>query len=138
MRRTLAQRGMTLIEVLVAITIVAILTGVALPKAAAIQESIELESGAQQLMRELNLAQVRAIKENRTVVFAFEGDTEYRVDTDAPRPLPGALRFGAAPSQIQFASFGPPPTGPAAVQLASPRGRTRSVMVNASGFVTLQ
>ena len=138
MRRTLAQRGMTLIEVMIVLSIVGIVVGMALPKAAAIQESMQLESGAQQLMRELNLAQVRAIKENRTVSFVFESDSVYRIGTGEARPLPGSLRFGSVPSPIQFASFGPPLSGPATIQIVSPKGRARSLALNSSGYVTLQ
>src|SRR5688500_16839456 len=112
MRRNSSRHGMTLIEVMLVVSIVGIVAGAALPKAAAILESMALESGAQQLIREMNLAQVRAIKENRTVVFGFASETEYQIGNDGPRPLPGSLRFGSVPAAIQFASFGPPLTGP--------------------------
>ena len=138
MRRTLAQRGMTLVEVLVVLSMVGIMAGVALPKASAIQESMALESGAQQLMREMSLAQIRAIKENRTVAFAFESQNEYRIGNDYPRALPGSLRFASSPAPIQFASFGPPISGPVTVAIASTSGRMRYVVLNASGLVTLQ
>lgn len=138
MRTLFAQRGMTLVEVLVVLTMVGILAGVALPKASAIQESMELESGAQQLMRELSLAQVRAIKENRTVAFAFESEKEYRIGNEYPRALPGSLRFASSPAPIQFASFGPPISGPATVAIASTSGRMRYVVLNGAGLVTLQ
>lgn len=138
MRSTSPRRGITLIEVLVVLAMVAILVGFALPKAAAIQESIALESGAQQVVRELNLAQVRAIKENRTVSFVFESETVYRIGTGEARPLPSSLRFYSAPPEIQFASFGPPVSGPVTLTLASSTGRTRSIVMNATGYVTLQ
>lgn len=138
MLRSTNRDGMTLIEILVVLSMVGILAGVALPKAAAIQESIELESGAQQLIREMNLAHVRAIKANRTVTFAFESNKEYRIGDDAPRPLPGQLHFPSVPPAIQFASFGPPLTGPATVVIASAKGRTRSIVLNSSGYVSLQ
>ena len=130
--------GMTLIEVLVVVSMVGILAGVALPKAAGIQESIALESGAQELMRQMNLAQVRAIKENRTVPFAFASSTEYQIGDAEPRSLPEKLHFSSTPPAIQFASFGPPLTGPATILVAASTGRTRAVVVNASGHVSLQ
>jgi prepilin-type N-terminal cleavage/methylation domain-containing protein len=129
---------MTLVELLIVLAMVGILAGVALPKAAAIQESIELESGAQELMRELNRAQVRAIKENRTVAFSVASSTEYRVGADAPRALPNGLHFGSSPAPIQFASFGPPLSGPVTIGITSTRGRTRYVAINAGGQVSLQ
>ena len=129
---------MTLIEVMLVLSVVGILAGVALPKAAAIQQSIALESGAQQLIREMNLAQVRAIKENRTVPFAFTSSTHYRIGADQPRELPSKLHFGTTPAAIQFASFGPPLTGPATVRVESSTGKYRVIALTSNGYVTLQ
>lgn len=132
--------GFTFIEVLIVLTIVGILAGLAMPKAAAIQESIELESAAQRVMRELNLTQVRAIKENRTVAFLRVSPTAYRIGAAGElRELPENIQFGSAtPAQIQFASFGPPLTGQATLEIESARGRKRYVVLNASGYASLQ
>jgi prepilin-type N-terminal cleavage/methylation domain-containing protein len=138
MRLSLPRSGMTLIEVMVVVSAVGILAGVALPKAAAIQESIALESAAQQLMREMNLAQVRAIKENRTIPFAFTSATQYQIAADQPHALPSKLHFGTTPAAIQFASFGPPLTGPVTVRVESNTGKYRVVALNANGYVSLQ
>jgi type II secretion system protein H len=131
--------GFTLIELLVVVTMVGIAAGIALPKAAEIQESMALESGAQQIMRELNLAQVRAIKENRTVGFIRLDERSYRIGTGETRELPENLEFGSAtPGEIRFASFGPPLTGPASLEIASVHGRKRYVVLNSSGYASLQ
>jgi type II secretion system protein H len=131
--------GFTLIELLVVVTFVGILAGLAFPKAAEIQESMALESGAQQVMRELNLAQVRAIKENRSVGFIRLDEKSYRIGTGETRELPDNLEFGSAtPGEIRFASFGPPLTGPASLEIASIHGRKRYVVLNSSGYASLQ
>lgn len=129
----------TLLEVLIVLAIVGILAALAFPKAAAIQESIQLESGAQQVMRDLNLTQVRAVKENRTVSFVRLGASQYQIGTGEVRELPSKLQFGSAtPAEIQFASFGPPPTGPATLDIETKTGRKRYITLNASGYASLQ
>jgi type II secretion system protein H len=131
--------GFTLIELLVVVTMVGIIAGLAFPKAAKIQESMALESGAQQVMRELNLAQVRAIKENRSVGFIRLDEKTYRIGAGETRELPDNLEFGSGtPAEIRFASFGPPLTGPASVEIASIHGRKRYVVLNSSGYASLQ
>lgn len=136
---TNTRSGLTLIELLIVVTMVGIVAGVAFPKIAKIQESMALESGAQQVMRELNLAQVRAIKENRSVGFIRVNEKTYRIGTGETRDLPDNLAFGSAtPAEIRFASFGPPLTGPASVEIASVHGRKRYVVLNSSGYASLQ
>ena len=136
---TRARSAFTLTEVLIVLAIVGVLAALAFPKARAIQESIELESGAQQVMRDLNLTQVRAIKENRTVSFLRLSASQYQIGTGEIRELPSRLRFGSVtPAEIQFASFGPPPTGPATLDIETVTGRTRYITLNASGYASLQ
>lgn len=134
-----ARPAFTLIEILVVLVFVGILAGLAYPKINAVQQSIELESAAQQVMRDLNLTQVRAVKENRTVSFTKLSATQYRIGTGETRELPSRLQFGSlTPGAIQFASFGPPLTGPATVDIQNTKGKTRRVSLNASGMATLQ
>jgi prepilin-type N-terminal cleavage/methylation domain-containing protein len=134
-----ARSGITLIEVVMVIAIIGIIVTWAFPKAAEIRESIELESGAQQVIRDLHLTQMRAIKENRTVSFFRVGSSQYQIGVGETRDLPSRLQFGSAtPAEIQFASFGPPPTGPATLDIENAKGRKRYIVLNASGFASLQ
>lgn len=72
--RALGMRGLTLLELLIVITILALLLGVALPAMQDLIERNRLKTAAQALAEDLQWARSEAIKRNR--VLGFSVDTE--------------------------------------------------------------
>lgn len=73
--RASRMRGLTLLELLVAITILALLLGIALPAMQDLIERNRLKAAAQALAEDLQWARSEAIKRNR--VLGFSIDTEH-------------------------------------------------------------
>ena len=63
------QRGLTLIELLVTITIIGILAGIAVPSYQSIIEKNRLQAAVETFKSDLQLAHSEAIKQNQNVVF---------------------------------------------------------------------
>ncbi len=92
-------RGFTILELAVAIAIAAILAGFALPSYVNWQNSSRLRGAAVNLVGDLEMAKIRAIRENSQVVAQFraEGYTIF-VDNGAGGGTPGDwVRNGAEP-----------------------------------------
>lgn len=78
-----SERGVTLIETMVIVAVVAIITMVALPSFGTLLEKMRLRSAAEALYSELHFARSEALKrkENMVVTFAWNA-SEWRYGTD--------------------------------------------------------
>jgi len=96
-----AQRGFTLIEVMIVIVIIGVMTAIGLPAFSSWSEKQAVRSASQTLLSHLKQARVLAIAENRSVSITFTS-TSYTYDAD----LSGSC--GACRSQVisydQFSS----------------------------------
>ena len=65
--------GMTLVELMVAVSVLAVGTSIAIPRITAIRDQLSLEAAAQELVHQLNLTRSEAIKRNRELALQFSG-----------------------------------------------------------------
>ena len=136
MRRSDA--GFTLTEAMIVMVIAGVLLSLGLPKFNAMRQGIQIDGAAQQLLGDLRRAQVEAIKRNTSIRLVTTGASTYTIDSIGPRSLDGGVTFGPTSSpSVRMASFGPPTTG-AAVFILQLGSRTKTVRVNAVGFVSVQ
>jgi prepilin-type N-terminal cleavage/methylation domain-containing protein len=156
-------KGFTILEMVVAIAIAAILAGFALPSFVSWQNSSRLRGAAVNLVGDLEMAKIRAIRENSQVVaqFSSEGYTIF-VDNGAgggtagdwvrngaeplvqDRQLPGGVTVDLASltltdDRLRFNGKGQPPDVAAGetIPLQNKVGR-KSVTLNRLGAVRIQ
>ena len=101
--RHVTSRGMTLIELMVALAIAALLAALAAPSVAEYLGNSRLRSAGQVLMAQLMHAQNEAIRRNGTVEVSATGSTVRVVDVDAA-PLPRTLKEFSLPGGVAVAS----------------------------------
>lgn len=139
-------RGFTLVEALIVMVVAGLLLGIAIPRFAAVRQSLQLDTAAHQLAGDLRRAQVEAIKRNRTIELRVTGSANYNIRSVPPpspivtyyaRSLAPGVTFGAGAISVRMASFGPPATG-AATFIVQRGTAQKSVMVSAAGLVTVQ
>ena len=113
-----AQRGLTLIEMLIALAVAAVLYGIAAPNLTALLQRMASESAARQLFATLNMARTQALTRRQTVIVCpgrgfCSGDGRweagYMVGIDANRndPLDAGepvLWKGAAATRVRILS----------------------------------
>lgn len=136
--RTLAARraGMTLVEIMVAVSVIAVGTGIAVPRITAIRDQLTLEAAAQEIVHQLNLTRSEAIKRNQAISFYKRSASTFQVGTLNTRALPARVQFaGTTPDSVRYASFGPPVTGAAVITLQIGT-QTETVRVNAAGYAS--
>ena len=128
--------GMTLVEIMVAVSVLAVGTSIAIPRITAIRDQLSLESAAQELVHQLNLARSEAIKRNQPTSFYKRSANTFQVGTLTTRALPAQVSFATgAPDSVRYASFGPPVTGAVTIPLQVGT-RTKTVRVNAAGYAS--
>ena len=131
--RLIAQRGFTLIEMLVVLTVAALIVGIALPRLTGASEKAALRTAAHQLAAALRNTRSLAMTSGRTEAFVIDtANGAFRAGPTAPRQLPRGLqlalvtvradRDGSSQGRIQFFADGSSTGG--GVLLAS--GKTRS------------
>lgn len=132
------RRGFTLIEMMIVMVIAGVLMAIALPGSAKLRRAMQMDSGAQQFMRELTRAQTEAIKKNQSRTVAKLSETTYQVEGMAVTELPEGVKFSStSASTVRFAAFGPPPDGGAVFRLER-ADLSRIVDVTASGLVSVK
>jgi type II secretory pathway pseudopilin PulG len=137
MSRVKDTAGLTLIELLIVVVMMGAILLVALPSFSTFRERMRLDAAAYELVGDLQLAQIEAIKRNQSLQVTLLGLTQYRIDSIGTRTLTDGVEFYLAPALVRFASFGPPVTGPATYTLKL-GSRQKSVIVNASGLARVQ
>jgi general secretion pathway protein H len=90
-----SDEGTTLIEVLVVMSILALIAAVALPSLRLPDRAHSLRSIAADIAGRLRAARATALSENREVAFAFDAETRaYAAEgTGAPQPLPATIEI---------------------------------------------
>lgn len=129
---------MTLIELMIVIVIAGVLMAITLPGTAKIRNGMQMDSGAQQFMRELSRAKTEAIKKNQARTVKKLSATTYQVEGLPVTTLPEGVKFSTTSADsVSFAAFGPPNTGAAVFRLEL-ANLSRIVNVNVSGLVSVQ
>jgi prepilin-type N-terminal cleavage/methylation domain-containing protein len=157
--------GFTALELMTAIAIAAVIAAIAMPPYLKWNRSRRLEGAANNLAADLEMAKMRAIRENAFVVVEFGaksytmfldrgdglgGPPNWSRDPDESRILnrempagvqidTGSLSFPAFDNKARFNARGIPPDiiGPEAVQVAS-ADKSRLITINRMGFITVQ
>lgn len=133
-----APRGFTLVEALLVIVMVGTLLAIALPRFAAMRQSLQLDTAAHQLAGDLRRAQVEAIKRNQSVNLTMTSASTYTIDFIGSRLFQENVTFAAgSASSVRMASFGPPVTGAAAF-IVERAGVQKTVTVSAAGRISVQ
>jgi prepilin-type N-terminal cleavage/methylation domain-containing protein len=161
-RKTFNTDGFTALELAVVIAIVAILASVALPSFVTWQNSYRLRGAAVNLVGDLELAKIRAIRENSNVAVLFNADS-YKIFVDNGsgggtagdwvrngdealvqfRELPAGVRINLtdltlADDRVRFNGHGQPPDVVAeeTIPLQNTVGR-KNVTINRLGAVRI-
>jgi len=145
-------RGFTLIELVVAIAIIAIVAAIAIPGWLSWRDGIKVRGAANSLKADFERAKLRAVRENGNVCVLFTGSTTYRVFTDrnedstldagedtiANRTLPAGVTISGntfSGNRMSFNSRGVPDGSAGTVTLTSTGGRSFDVVVSMFGRV---
>lgn len=75
-------KGLTLTELLIAIAVLAILTGIAVPQFRTLMNGYRLNGAARQVMGDLMWARMQAVKQNNEFKIFFLNDHEYKILDD--------------------------------------------------------
>lgn len=138
MRAQRPKRGFTLTELTIVLTMLGILTTMAMPKIAQTRTRLTLEAATHEFARSFAFARSEAIRRNQTVTITPSGDTAYVLPTIGYKVLPKGARFTSTPAaNIRFASFGPPVSGVGTYQITY-KGRVSRIEINAAGFVRVR
>jgi prepilin-type N-terminal cleavage/methylation domain-containing protein len=129
--------GFTLVEVAAVLTLVGVVTAIALPRIQDARDQLTLDTAAQEFARDLSATKVEAIRLNRTRTVRTNLDTGYVLPTLEQRTFEhGIVLAQAAPDSVMFTPFGPPSTGAGTYQL-SLGSRSRTIRISAAGFVSI-
>lgn len=128
--------GFSLLEILIAVTVMGILAALVGPNVADYVQRTKLDGAAQQLLGDLERARTEAIKRNSAVTLRKTSASAYTITSVGSRSLDGAT-FTSGSDSVRFAPFGPPTTGSATFVLTG-GGRTRTISVNDAGHVSVQ
>ena len=129
--------GFTLMELMIAIAIVAILSAVAVPNMIAWRNNAQFNSGVRQVKIAIEETRMDAIKTNMPSRIDFKGNSFDRVKGDTTvqsHELPPGVTISSstfADDQVQFSSRGMANNGTVTIQGSA--GQTRDIVVAITG-----
>ena len=128
------RKGYSLIEVLVVLTLLAIVMGTLGPLSRRVIARYQLNTAVQMLQTDLAHAKIRAIQTNAYATVKLENSRYYRA-AGAPRQLPGIVRFnGSTADSVSFNGLGAVADGVmVSFVLVNPYGESREIRVYAAG-----
>lgn len=136
-----SNKGFSVIELVIAIAVVAILASVALPSFISWQRSHRLRGAATNLMADLEAAKMRAVRENSFVAVLFSGDSyTIFVDNGAGGGVAGDWTRNGGEALVQQRSLPPGVNIPVAdLTLADKRVRFngRGLPLDVDAFETI-
>jgi len=141
MRQT---KGFTIIEMMVTVSIVAILAAIAIPTYYGLMPRYRLNGAARQVMGDLVNARMNAVKLNTDVdvdftslyTYEFSGGS-YNPAFDIRDHYPG-VQFNADPSNFTFTSRGTTQDGAShTATLKNSKNATRTITVNVAGQIKI-
>jgi prepilin-type N-terminal cleavage/methylation domain-containing protein len=129
--------GYTLTELLIVMMVVSIVMVTAMPPMWATVRGTRLEAARQELIGDLRLARMEAIRRNVSIAVQKTSATSYTIDSIGARTLRDGVMFSSAPETLRFAPFGPVPTGSATYALRL-NGKSGAVRVSTAGNATAE
>ncbi|MBC2733621.1 MAG: prepilin-type N-terminal cleavage/methylation domain-containing protein [Desulfobacteraceae bacterium] len=147
-----SNKGFTLLELMVAIAIVAVMATITIPGWLSWRDSAKARGAANSLKADFERAKLRAVRENSNVCVLFTGNTAYQIFTDpnedsilgagedtiADRALPDGVSITGntfSSSRMSFNARGIPDGSAGTVTLTSAGGRRYEVVVSPFGRV---
>lgn len=145
------KRGFTLVEVLVAISLFAVLAGMAIPNLLALNPRFQLASAATQVSGDLRLSRMKAIAQKRKFRVTFTASSgNYQVErkpdcscaacsyaaSGPARELPKGIVVSSVTASPIFTCIGT--AGSGTVILVNSKGATKRVAVDSVGRVKIQ
>ena len=132
-----SRQGLTILELVIVMMMMATLSMVALPTMMDLRRQTALTNAAHVFARDLNRARVEALRRNQSIAVFREGSTAYRIEGLASQTLPDGVGFAPGFDSVRFASFGPVKFGAGAYELALGPDR-KGIRVETTGFTFVQ
>jgi prepilin-type N-terminal cleavage/methylation domain-containing protein len=131
--------GFSLIELIVALSLMAIVAAIALPTWTGLLPSYQLNSSTRQLQSELHFIKMRAVSENIGFELIYRaGAAEYIIERDETPLVKKSLPDGILISKAGTVSFSPRGTaGANRVRLRNNAGQCEHVVVSSTGRVRI-
>jgi type II secretion system protein H len=146
-RRRDPRGGFTLTELLVVLSVAAIISSMALPKFFSFIRTLSARSATSRVVSDLTMARTQAVREGRTVSLRVNGASTYQVTVDngatAVTTLKSAnvrggqrdVSLSPNPARVAFDSRGMLSAGSTAQLLVIRTGKTDTVSISAVGRV---
>lgn len=133
------QSGFTLLELITALAIAALLAAIAIPRWSLLLPTYRLNSSARQIQSELHRIKMQAASENVGFQLVFsEGAADYTIQRDSSPWQTKPLAEGIMIAKAGTISFSPRGTaGADRVRLLNEKGECTQVVVSATGRVRI-